>query len=270
LGQHFLVAPWVYDRLLDSSGVGPEDAVLEIGPGLGTLTRLLSGRVRRVVAVELDRKLMPVLHEQLRGCGNVDIVQGDILDHAPAQLMGLSAATLGETDGYHVVANLPYYITARVLAHLLRERPRPLGMTLMVQRDVAERIVAAPGDLSLLAISVQVFGEPELAFEVPPEAFLPPPKIWSAVLHVRGRREPLVAEPDLARFFAVASAGFGQKRKQLHNSLAAGLRLSAASVAMALERAGIDPQRRAQTLAIPEWLRLMDALPSVGPTDTAA
>lgn len=265
LGQNFLVAEWVYDRILQVCEIRTPDVVLEVGPGLGTLTRRLAERAGGVVAVELDRKMLPILQDYLAGMAHVHIVQGDILEVDPVALLCCQLAIDEERLAYHVVANLPYYITSNALRHLLGARVRPQRLTLMVQREVAERIVAGPGQMSLLSVSVQVFGQPEFVCSVPPSAFTPRPAVFSAVLHIRVFPQPLAPEGELERFFAVARAGFGQKRKQLHNGLMTGLGLPAPVVLRALEGAAIDPKSRPQNLAVADWARLTaqlaDSLP---------
>lgn len=261
LGQNFLVDEQILERILAASDLSASDVVLEIGPGLGLLTRRIAERVASVVAVELDRKLLTVLSEVLRDCANVHIVQGDILALDPLKTLedalGLGSAT---PLRYKVVANLPYYITSSALRHLLSARVRPEQMTIMLQREVAERIVAAPGNMSVLAISVQVYGSPEIAFRVPRGAFYPQPKVESAVLRVRTYPQPRVPEEELARFFRVVNAGFAQRRKQLHNSLGHALNLPQDHVLAALADAHIAPGRRAQTLTIAEWAALARCL----------
>ena len=256
LGQNLLVDEAILDAIVQGSGVGSEDLVLEIGPGLGTLTRRLASKANQVVAVELDRRMVSILESELAETDNVRIVQGDILELAPSELLAEELAT---HSGYSVVANLPYYITSAALRHLLTGR-RPERMTVMVQREVAERIMAQPGKLSLLALSVQVFGAPQLVCRVPSSAFFPEPKVSSAVIRVDMYDEPLVPEALQEAFFGVARAGFSQKRKQLHNSLRSGLRVSSEAVRAALEQAGVDATRRAQTLSIEEWVRLAEGL----------
>lgn len=256
LGQNFLVADWVYERILDASALDRGAIVLEIGPGLGTLTRRLAARARRVIAVELDRRLIPILEEALAEFANVALVRGDILALDPVALLCEQLQVPAEQLAYHVVANLPYYITSHVLRHLLMARVRPRQMTLLVQREVAERITAKPGEMSLLALSVQVFGAPRLICRVPPSAFVPRPKVSSAVLTVHIYPQPLIAEERLGTFFTVVRAAFEQKRKQLLNSLAVGLALDKAMIEKALMVAGIDPSRRPQMLSVEEWARL--------------
>jgi len=262
LGQNFLVDESVLERILEASQLSPSDIVLEVGPGTGLLTRRLAQVAASVITVELDRKMLPVLAEALRGCTNVHIVQGDILELDPVTEV---AKALGITDvsslRYQVVANLPYYITSAALRHLLAARIRPERLTVMVQREVAQRIMAPPGELSLLAISVQVFGAPEIACLVPARAFFPQPKVDSAVLRVRIYDRPRVAAEEQARFFATVRAGFAQKRKQVHNSLTHALHIPHEGVLAALAEAGVAPDRRPQTLSIEEWASLAKALP---------
>jgi len=256
LGQNFILDESILDAVVAGSGVGPDDLVLEIGPGLGALTRRLASRADQVVAVELDRRMVAILESELAEQDNVRIVQGDILELTPRELL---AEELERHAGYSVVANLPYYITSAVLRHLLSGQ-RPNRMTVMVQREVAERIMAKPGKLSLLALSVQVYGAPRLVCQVPASAFFPEPKVSSAVIRVDVYEQPLVPKALQEAFFSVARAGFSQKRKQLHNSLRSGLRISSEAVREALEKAGVDPARRAQTLSIEEWVRLAEGL----------
>jgi len=263
LGQNFLVAEWAYERILEASDLQADDLVLEVGPGLGALTRRLAERAAQVVAVELDRKMLPLLAEALAEFPNAHVVQGDILELDPVALLCEHTGTSEAALRYQVVANLPYYITSQALRHLLGARVRPRRLTLMVQREVAERITSGPGQMSLLAVSVQVFGAPRLVCRVPPSAFVPPPKVSSAVLQIEVFPDPLVPEERLDGFFTLARAGFSQRRKQLHNSLAAGLGLAPAQVAAALRAAEIAPQRRPQSLSIAEWSRLAAALEGI-------
>jgi len=262
LGQSFLIDRGVLERIVEASRLTPEDIVLEVGPGTGLLTHRLAQVARAVVAVELDRKMFPILEETLRDCRNVHLVQGDILAVDPVaeitKALGMAEAS---TLRYKVVANLPYYITSAVLRHLLAARVRPEQLLVMVQREVARRIVASPGELSLLAISVQAFGAPEIVGHVPARAFFPRPKVDSALLRVRVYEQPKVPPEVQERFFRLVHAGFSQKRKQLHNSLAHALCIPHESVLAALAEAGIAPDRRPQTLSIEEWLRLTTLLP---------
>ena len=262
LGQNFLIADWVVERILEASCLRSDDVVLEVGPGLGTLTGRLAEHVAEVVAIELDRKLLPILSDTLGQRGNVHLVQGDILAIDPvSQLLDTLRLGAPEALSYKVVANLPYYITSHALRHILGARIRPVQIVVMLQREVAERIMAPPGRMSLLSVSVRVFGCPEKVCSVPSSAFYPRPRVDSAVLRIRVAPEPRVDESAIEPFFRVVRAGFGQKRKQLHNSLASGLHLTGDQVGAALERADICAHRRPQTLSVDEWVRVVNALP---------
>ncbi len=260
LGQHFLVSEAHLRRIVEAAGLTSDDVVLEIGPGLGTLTALLAAQAGHVVAVELDAQLIPILQHTLADWPNVTIVHGDILQLRPSDLVSRSESlgpqpqTRNSTpETYKVVANLPYYITSAVLRHLLEAESPPHLMVLTMQREVGERICAAPPHMSLLAVSVQFYAKPELVHRIPAGAFYPRPKVDSAVVRLRRRPQPAVAVDDVERFFRIVRAGFGQRRKQLRNSLAHGLGQPSAEVAASLERAGIEPRRRAQTLTLAEW-----------------
>lgn len=247
LGQNFLSNPDVLARVVESAGLTADEDVLEVGPGLGSLTRVLAARARWVVAVELDQTIIPVLKEVLSDQPHVTVIHGDILDFDPVGLLN---------PGYRVVANIPYYITSAVIRHLLECAVRPASLTLTVQREVAERICAAPGDLSLLALSVQVYGQPQVVGRIPAGAFYPPPNVDSAVVHVALYPEPIIPDGQLPDFFRLIKAGFSQKRKTLRNSLSGGLGWTAERAAALLGQADIDPQRRAETITLPEWERL--------------
>ncbi len=259
LGQHFLADQAALDQIVAAADLTPADTVLEIGPGLGTLTRLLAEQAGRVVAVELDDRLAAVLAERLAGLPNVEIRSGNILHISDfASLVGPS---------YKVVANLPYYITSAVLRHLLERHDQPCLLVVTVQREVAERIAAAPPDMSLLAVSVQFYGRPRIVARIPAGAFYPPPKVDSAVVRIDVRDEPAVSLGEGVRvsdFFRVVRAGFSHKRKTLRNSLSAGLGLAPASAEQALVQAGIDPRRRAETLTLQEWADLRASLRLAG------
>ncbi len=263
LGQNFLVDRRVQRRIVEVAELSGEDIVLEVGPGLGLLTRELAAAVGQVVAIELDRRMIDVLADTLAGLDNIHILQGDILEIDPPRAIAQALNASDPHVRYQVVANLPYYITSAVLRHLLTAEPRPQRLTVMVQHEVAQRIVATPGDLSLLALGVQVYGQPRIVLSVPAEAFVPRPKVDSAVLRIDVYLEPRVPEEQMAAFFGLVRAGFSQKRKQLHNSLASALRIPREDILAALRRAEIDPQRRAQSLAIEEWLSLLRALPHI-------
>ncbi|MEN6478596.1 MAG: 16S rRNA (adenine(1518)-N(6)/adenine(1519)-N(6))-dimethyltransferase RsmA [Anaerolineales bacterium] len=257
LGQNLLVNEGVYGRIVEAAELTPSDAVYEIGPGLGTLTRRLAERAGLVAAVELDRKMIAVLQSELAGYANVHLVTGDALDLDPATVLRAAGADL--SAGFKVVANLPYYITSRALRHLLAEGERPSLLVLMVQREVADRLRAGPGAHSLLSLSVQVFGAVEQVCAVPASAFYPPPKVSSAVVRIRTYAQPLVPEASLPAYFALLRAAFGQKRKQLHNTLVANLGLPAATVQALLAEAQIAPDARPQALPLAAWCALTAA-----------
>jgi len=245
LGQNFLLDQAALRKITDAAEIPADGEVLEIGPGLGSLTRYLAQAARRVVAVELDGNLIPVLQEVLALFPQVEIIHGDILKQDPAKLMG--------GPGYRVVANIPYYITSAVIRHLLESTIKPASMVLTMQKEVAERICAEPGEMSLLALSVQVYGEPKPVARISAGAFYPPPNVDSVVLKMDLYPEPRIPSGQLAAFFRLAKAGFSQKRKTLRNSLAGGMGWKPEKSEEILNAAGIDPRRRAETLSIREW-----------------
>ena len=250
LGQNFLSDDTVLSGIADAAGIPEHAAVLEVGPGLGSLTRHLAERAERVTAVELDKDLVPVLRKEFADCPNVEIVQGDILEFSPDEYF---------TDGdYYVAANIPYYITSAVIRHLLEGKARPKRLALTVQKEVAERICATPGKLSLLALSVQVYGKADMPMIIPAASFYPEPNVDSAVVRIELYDEPLIPQERMDDFFALAKAGFGQKRKTLRNALSSNLHISGAEAETKLLKAGIDPMRRAETLSIEEWKKLLN------------
>ncbi len=262
LGQNFLADPVHLNRIVAAAELTREDTVVEVGPGVGTLTARLASQAGRVIAVELDSSLLPALRETLAPYSNVTIVQGDILQLDPGQLSMVNDRTSANADSsltidrYKVVANLPYYITSAAIRHLLTAAQPPALLVLTVQREVAQRIVARPPDMSLLAVSVQFYAQPEIVARIPAGAFVPAPKVDSAILRLRPWPTPPVEVPDAETFFAVVRAGFGQRRKQLRNSLRANLGLTQGQVDAMLARAGVDGQRRAETLTLEEWGRM--------------
>ncbi len=254
LGQNFLFDPNVLKRIADTAVLTPADDVLEIGPGLGSLTAVLADRAQRVVAVELDDRLLPTLRWQLAAKPNVTLVHGDILAQDPAQWFAHSAH-------YKVVANLPYYITGGILRHLLTAVVKPELMVLTVQKEVAERVTAVGGQMSLLAVSVQFYGQATLEMNLAAGAFWPRPTIASSVLKVdlRQRVASTTAVEDEEAFFRIVRAGFSQKRKQLQKNLR---QLVPPDEANAwLTTADLDGSRRAETLGMHEWVRLYQTRP---------
>jgi len=247
LGQNFLLSERLRETIIAAADLDSQDTVLEVGAGLGALTTRLAQSCSHVVAVEIDSRLLPLLHEALAPFPNVRVVHGDILALEPGDLV---------SPPYKVVGNLPYYITSAVLRHFLEARAKPSLMVVTVQREVAQRIVAGPGQMSLLAVSVQFYGRPRIVAKAPPGAFYPSPGVTSAVLRIDLYPSPPVEVPDVERFFEVVRAGFSQRRKQLRNSLSQGLNLPADEVVSALRRAGLEEKQRAQELIIEQWARL--------------
>ena len=248
LGQNFLQDPFALEAIVSAAEIQPADTVLEVGPGLGSLTRYLAVSAHEVIAVELDVKMLAPLKAVIAPYHNVRVIHGDILKLSPQELVA-------EKD-YLVVANIPYYITSAVIRHLLESGNKPRRIVLTIQKEVAERICAKPGDMSLLALSVQVYGKPRIAARIPANAFFPEPKVDSAVLCVDIYPSPQIPNGMLNTFFKLIKAGFAQKRKTLRNSLSAGLHISPTEAADLLTSTGIDPQRRAETLSIAEWEKL--------------
>jgi 16S rRNA (adenine1518-N6/adenine1519-N6)-dimethyltransferase len=251
LGQNFLLDLDVVDASLTAANIGPEDTVLEVGPGAGVLTLALVRAARRVVAVELDRDMLRILAAVRRDHRNLELVEANIIAFPPSDFVG--------DDRYKVVANLPYYLTSVAIRHFLEAQHRPELLVLLLQREVAERLCATPNDMSLLALSVQLYAAPEILRIVPPTSFYPEPKVESALVRLTLRAEPLLPRERIPTFFLLAQAGFSDRRKQLHNSLRINLRMPPEEVATLLATAGIDGRRRAETLSIPEWGTLVAA-----------
>lgn len=265
LGQNFLVDPAAPDRIAGYAKLDREDTVIEVGAGLGTLTAALADRAGRVVAVETDPEMVAILHRELDR-ENVEVVEGDILALDPARLLGVtpseeSRPLWGERlPHYKVVANLPYYITSAVIRHCFEAAVRPITMILTVQYEVAKRMTAEPGDMSLLAVSAQFYSEPVICMKLGQNAFYPPPHINSAVVRFNLREEPPIPCEHVPTFFQIAKAGFAQRRKQLRNTLAGTLHLDRDTVAERLDASGVSHKRRAETLSMKEWGQVYEAL----------
>jgi 16S rRNA (adenine1518-N6/adenine1519-N6)-dimethyltransferase len=273
LGQNFLVDPAHRAHIVAAAELTRDDTVLEIGPGPGVLTELIAEQAGRVIAVELDDRLISLLHKRFAGQPHVSIVHADILKvDVGAMMLEAGKREQPVTSNqfpassfqYKVVANLPYYLTSAVIRQLLESAPPPERLVLTVQREVAERMVAAPPEMSLLALGVQFYCTGQIVEKIPAGAFYPVPKVDSAAVRLDRRAESVVPGVSAEAFFRVARAGFSQPRKQLRNSLAAGLRLVPAAAESWLMAAGIDPQRRAETLTLTEWGAL--ALAGVQPS----
>jgi 16S rRNA (adenine1518-N6/adenine1519-N6)-dimethyltransferase len=248
LGQNFLHDPNVLEKIVASAELSPDDTVLEIGAGTGTLTEVLARRSKRVIAVEMDERLRPILETRLGPYPNVTVIYQDILTTDVPALMGE-----GE---YVVVANVPYYITSAILRHLLETARRPRRLVLTMQLEVAERLIAKPGDMSVLSVSAQFYAQTRVVTRLKPGTFWPHPEVDSAVVRMETYRVPPVDVPDVTTFFRVVKAGFSQKRKQLKNSLASGLGIETTGAVHLLESAEIDPRRRPETLTLEEWAAL--------------
>lgn len=257
-GQNFLIASWVPQRIAEESGVDSSCGVLEVGPGIGPLTRQLCRRAGRVAAVEVDRSLAPILQETLGEYSNLHILWQDILK------VNIPALVQAELPGLRPMAcaNLPYYITSPVLTALLEARCFS-SVTVMVQKEVAQRMAAAPGsgDYSAFTIFCNYYAQPELLFDVPPSCFLPQPKVTSSVVRLAVRGAPPCPVEDEALFFRVVRASFAQRRKQLQNGLAAGFpALGKEKIGAILLACGLSPAVRGETLDIPAFARIAAAI----------
>lgn len=248
LGQHWLKDKDTLAHIANQAELTAEDTVLEIGPGLGTLTSELLRRCKKVVAVEFDEQLARKLPGQFPG-KNLEVIQGDILSFDLSQL----------PEGYKVVANVPYYITSKIIKRLMTAETKPATTVLLVQKEVAQRLAATPGNMSILAISAQVFSEVSLGDIVKAELFTPPPKVHSQVVVLRTRSKSFFAQVSERDFFVVVKAGFSAKRKKLRSSLAGGLNITKDDAVALLQKANIDPSARAESLSLDDWVRLTQA-----------
>ncbi|MCX6003153.1 MAG: 16S rRNA (adenine(1518)-N(6)/adenine(1519)-N(6))-dimethyltransferase RsmA [Chloroflexi bacterium] len=252
LGQHFLVDGGVLRKITTAAELNPSDTVIEVGPGLGVLTQALAKQVGKVIAIELDNNLAEILRENFNDLGKVTVVNKDVLKINPADLLGK------QTD-YKVVANLPYYITSAVIRHFLEAPVKPSLMVLMVQKEVAKQITAQPGEMSLLSVSVQLYGKPTMVSKVSARCFYPAPEVDSAILRIEVYPQSKIANKDIAGFFNLVRAGFSANRKQLANSLANGLKVPKGEILPLLQQVAIESKRRAETLTIEEWSLLYNA-----------
>jgi 16S rRNA (adenine1518-N6/adenine1519-N6)-dimethyltransferase len=250
LGQNFLADHNALLKIVRDAEIGPDDEVLEIGAGLGSLTRLLAVSARSVTAIEIDRELFPVLEAVTEPFENVRLVEGDVLK--------IPMETLLAGDGYKVVANIPYYITSAVIRHLLEAQVRPERLVLTMQREVAERILSQDEKMSLLSLSVQIYGQARIASQIPAACFIPEPKVDSSVLVVDIYPEPKLSREEVDLLFRLAHAAFNQKRKMLRNSLQAVLGGDSDVVSTKLLEVGINPQARPENLALDDWIKLVD------------
>ncbi|GHO86713.1 16S rRNA (adenine(1518)-N(6)/adenine(1519)-N(6))-dimethyltransferase RsmA [Dictyobacter formicarum] len=247
-GQNFLIDRNILKKIVQAAETTSEDEVLEVGAGTGVLTRELAQLARRVVAVEIERDMLTLLAQTTRRYPNIELIARNLLFLNPSEVFGQTP--------YKLVANLPYYITAPTFRHFLENPNPPRILVVMVQWEVAQRIIAEPGDLSLLAISVQFYGRPQIIARVPAQSFYPAPKVDSAILRIDVHEQAPLSHEERDRFFKVVQAGFSERRKQLHNSLTHGLHHKNELIRTWMSEAAIDSSRRAETLNIEEWIRL--------------
>jgi len=254
-GQNFLVEKSALRKVVRAAELTGEEVVLEVGAGLGSLTYYLSQSAREVIAVEYDQRLIPALEVALAPLSNVHLMVADILE--------LDFQELVHGQDYNVVANIPYNITSALIRRFLETLHSPKKIVLTLQREVAERIIAPPGKLSLLALSVQMYGDPTIVGNISSKAFYPEPKVDSSIIRIETHQPPRVDRELIPSIFWLAKAGFHQKRKQLRNSLSAGLGVRPEVVMALLESCGIAPNRRAQELSLGEWISLAQAYRSI-------
>jgi len=245
LGQHWLNDQASLEAMVGSVGTNESDTILEIGPGLGSLTQLLIAKAKNVIAVEFDDRLAEALPRRMQA-PNLEVVNSDILGFDFTKVPA----------GYKIVANIPYYLTSNLI-RVISETPNPpTSAALLIQKEVAERVAAAPGDMSLLSVTAQYYWEVSLGELVPAELFTPPPKVDSQIIVLSRRAKPLFDDVNEREFFRLVKAGYSQRRKTLLNSLSAGLQMEKPAVRTICESVGIDPVRRAQTLSLDEWHNL--------------
>lgn len=247
LGQNFLIDRSALERVVEAADLEPEETVLEIGAGLGTLTILLAKMVWRVVAVEYDRRLEPILRETTAGRPQIETVLGDVLR--------LDLGALVQPP-FKVVANIPYQISSHLIRRLLEMPAPPARIVLTVQREVAERVVAEPGEMNLLALGVQAYGRPQLGGRIPAAAFYPAPRVESTILRIDVHDPPRLSPAEARSVFRLARAGFSQPRKKLRNSLSAGMHISPGEADRLLLELGFSPSARAQDLSLEDWERM--------------
>ena len=245
LGQHFLTDKNVLEKIVETAEVGKSDVVVEVGPGLGILTRELCGRAKKVYAIEIDPKIAEILSTSCVSYRNLNIIREDVRKFDPQGI-----------GRYKVVANLPYYITSHVIRKFLEAKNKPETLTVLIQREVAERICAKPGRMSVLAAAVQFYSAPEIVELVSPMAFFPSPKVYSAVLKIKVFKEPLFEDINKKIFFRLIRAGFGEKRKMIANSMSGSLNLEKKLIEQLLRKAGVEPMLRPERLTLDDWHRI--------------
>ncbi|MFY9457539.1 MAG: 16S rRNA (adenine(1518)-N(6)/adenine(1519)-N(6))-dimethyltransferase RsmA [Candidatus Spechtbacterales bacterium] len=249
LGQNFLIDVDAMHKLLSAAHISKDDIVLEVGAGIGTITLELAKLAKKVIAVEKDRALIPILKETTKDFGNIEMVVGDILK-LPYTLYPVPCTLVG---------NIPYYLTAPLIRKFVESENPPESMTLMVQKEMAQRICSKPPDMSILAVSVQVYAKPEIVDYVSRSCFWPAPEVDSAILRITQINTDM--NTDMHRFFKLVKAGFSNPRKQLINNLSKGLDINREQTQQWLKSCGVDPTRRAETLAVEEWAHLAKLSP---------
>jgi 16S rRNA (adenine1518-N6/adenine1519-N6)-dimethyltransferase len=257
LGQHFLIDKDRLQDILDAASLTSEDTVIEIGPGIGIMTRELAARAGHVIAVEKDRVLAEGLSKNLSHLNNVLVVIGDARD---INMMDL----LGDTSSYKVVANLPYYAASPIVRRFLESKVPPTSMVFMMQKEVAQNMVAGPGDLSIIGVATQFYGKPRIVSYVSPSAFYPPPNVKSAIVHIEVYRRPAIDVDDPSLFFYVVRSGFAAPRKRLSNSLSLGLSITPSATQELLALAGVSTSLRPQDLYLEQWAQIYRVINSVG------
>jgi 16S rRNA (adenine1518-N6/adenine1519-N6)-dimethyltransferase len=257
MGQNFLFDRDIVRRIVDVAGVDQNSVVVEVGPGLGIMTEELLARAGQVIAVELDRRLAAHLRHLFENRANFTLVERDALKADYGDLVPAPSE-------YKLVANLPYSVASAITRHALEASRPPATLTLMVQKEVAERMAAVPPDMSILSVATQFYAEAEITFIVPPEVFVPRPNVESAVVRLETRGALPLTPNEIKSFFRVVNAGFRQKRKQVANSLSAELKLPKLTIQEVLQNTGLDPMRRAETFSVDEWVRLSIAFRDVG------
>lgn len=254
LGQNFLIDDKALDGIVAAAEIDPDDVVVEVGPGMGVLTFALAKKCKQVIAIEKDKKMSRYLEKEMDGKQNVVVINDDILRVNLPQMLSARDITR-----YKLVANIPYYITSPIIKLFLETEMKPEQIVILIQQEVAERICAQKGDMSILALSVLLYGDPQLMLKVPSSAFYPAPKVDSAVLRIRniGKRFP---SEDYKEIFRLIKIGFSAKRKKLINNLAAGLKLDKAETAALLSSAGIGLDVRAEDLDLEDWVKILKSL----------
>lgn len=260
LSQNFLVDPYSLEAIVKAAELTKADKVLEIGAGTGVLTQQLSRCAGEVVAVEFDRAMIPLLRNSVAPYKNISIVQGNALYIPINALLKNFSNKTSEFPEYKIVANLPYHITSKFLQTFLESENPPTALTLLLQKEVAERIAAQPGEMSLLSLSVQIFGQPRVIEQVPRHAFWPAPKVDSAILHIKRFQRPVIAKDQQEKVFKLAKAGFSSRRKTLVNAITRKIPLKREEIISFLKETGLSATARAQELSVQQWAQLAERL----------